>query len=182
MAYQPHTATPPDPFGPPRHFDCAPPPVPHLPQAPPMPTAPPQAPVWAELPSPPAGYKWQRDSPAPMLGDTSARVGFSLVPIERFLDWGKIGARVALRAKNSSAPADSFRGAEGADTLPRYQLSEEWQAHIGKDVCPLDPDAVLVKTRDDYSPKIAKDVDWSRDQIYRVVGLVHGYQYPTEEQ
>lgn len=145
------------------------------------------------LPEPDDGYKWSDAMKEPKIGqkfysfnfngaqvaasDYKGTLRYVQEPIRKLYDFRKTGPNVLV--------VDSYDGCVMTTThqeaiKPRSLAKGIWQAHIGGDPCPVDPDAAMVEVRTSYgnAESFACQVDWSIDRIYKVTRLVWGYEYP----
>lgn len=117
------------------------------------------------LPAPKEGYEWV----ASTYGDI---ITHRQRPITKHLDWSKVGPYVLVLNHHGKVLPRSHTAS------PQELFAGTWQAHIGGDPCPVDADAVMVEVRGCGDTSLpARCFKWSVDQIYRVTGLVEGYQY-----
>lgn len=124
-------------------------------------------PTQPQLPEPKPGHEWAVLETA----FNGHRVVYEQTPIRKLYDWSKTGPNVLVLSSPGNVQT---RMAVAPD--PQQLIEGVWQAHIGGDPCPVDPDATMVEDCCGLRV-VASRVDWSRDVIYRVTGTVEGYSY-----
>lgn len=134
-----------------------------------VPISPERSPEMPRLPDTDPGNEWILQG-RPLDGQF---VIYKQCPIRKLYDWSKTSKNVLV--------FDSHDGVTLRDRghrIPGRLVEGVWQAHIGGDPCPVDPDATMVEVRGYGNLHIAGQFEWwKNDQIYRVTGLVDGYYY-----
>lgn len=139
--------------------------------------------VTITLPEPKEGYEWGEPCKVKRINVDEGFDGLAIyqVPKKKYYDWSKTSRNTLIVSGNGVIKCFKDCIQENSS----YLAEGVWQAHIGGNPCPVDPEATMVEIRlpmgSTWGPCVANNINWSVDQLYLVVGLVDGYEYKRED-